>query len=785
MNPMRFYLVFDVEGNASDQLSRLSTQFIELGAAGTAAGGRMESFHGTVIAAIHGLRQLEEVGHAATEMGYGLLSVLGQLSASVLQNAQEFESLETRMSFAFGDRSQAVWAKTQEYAVESAYQFNEVAGVIGQLGIAIPAVADEFARLPESYLSRHGEMIDALHVLGDTASGTGRSFQMVSYEVRQMMAGVWRGAHQVLNLTHQETDTIKHAIQSTTDTAVQFSTIMQVLASHYGGATSSMEHTLAFLRLQLPDIAQVIQARIGQGGLRFIREGVSELIRWLRELPQNTQFIESLAGAFGMVAETGGKALKVVIAIGREVVDFVSHHPEAVKMAVVLTAIVGTLGVLGGTVLAVTAGMGVFMASMTLAGSAIFSVMGMTTLAIGGATAGVAALVAAGAMLSRAYESNLGGLRTRFDQVRLVVVALSEALQNWNGDMTYISLDTASKLQNAGILDFFVNMVSWIRRAQEWWVGFVAGLEAGFQRINWGGIRDGLRSIESSLASVGITLHLLDSAADTSFDTMREKGYTFANVLNHVIVPGLNLLIDLFRGGAWVVENGIVPGISAAAHATDALMRNWDAVRGVLFAAALILYPIPAAILGIISMTNSWKASMQGVLAVFQTIQEVVGFIGDVTLGLGRGINAIGRGFAPPSSIPESAPSTYSSFVESNTGENNRRSYNPFENGGPTYVHDTGGASTEQAQTPIQVRMTQAGSGNLTPTGNLPGTDLAALAQRIQENTEAIRAANTRTPAPQAPSAAPPTRAPRPDLESVIDALDERRGSVSGLPGRR
>lgn len=780
MNPMRFYLVFDVEGNASEQLSRLSTQFIELGAAGTAAGGGVQSFHGTVIAAIHGLRQLEEVGHGATQMGYGLLHVLGELAGSVSHNAQEFEALRARMGFAFPQDAARVWEQAQTYAVESVYNFREVADVVNRLGIAIPGLSTEFSELHANYRSRTGQMIDAFHVLGDTAAGTNRSLTMVSYEAMQMMAGVWRGAHQVLHLTHQETDQIKHAIASTTDTAVQFSSIMQVLASHYGGATSAMQNTLEFLRMQLPDVMQIIQARIGAGGLGFIRNGVQELVNWLRQLADNERFISAMASGFALVAETGGRVLHVMVRIGTAVSEFVADHPEVVRMAVVLAAIVGTLGVLGGTVLAVTAGMGVFVASMTLAGGAIFSVMGMTTLAITGMTVGISGLISVGAMFYHAYQSNLGGLHTRFDQVRLVVVALSEALQHWNGDMTYISMETASKLQNAGILDFFVNMVSWIRRAQEWWTGFVAGMEAGFARINWGGITQGLRSIEASLAMIGVSLNLLDPAAQTSFETMNQRGYSFANLINNVIVPGMNLLVDIFRGGAWLVENAILPAIFKAGEATKYLLNNWEGVKGILFLTALILYPIPMAILGIIAMTNSWELASQGVLAIFRTIADVVGFIGSVMGVVGSGISGIGRGFVPPDSTPQEPNPSYVSYVSRTMDDDRHRNFNPYENGGPTYVHDTGGASTVQSPTPIQVRMAQAGGGTLTPTGNnvLTPEQMSAIA-------EGIARAQRGAPAPRSADSAPvpgPYVPPPVDHEALYDSVLDRRGGVRRLP---
>ena len=779
MNPMRFYLVFDVQGNASQELSRLSTQFVELGAAGMQASGGVQSFHGTVIAAIHGLRQLEEVGHGATEMGYGMLHVLGLLAGSVTQNAMEFESLRARMDFAFGDvASGSIWRNVEKYAVESVYQFNEVAGIVGQLGIAIPGVAAEFESLGNNYRSRNGDMVNAFQVLGDTAAGTGRSINMVGYEAMQMMAGVWRGAHQVLHLTHQETNRIKHAIQATTDTAAQFSSIMQVLAAHYGGATDRMSQTLAFLRLQIPDILQIIQARIGKDGLGFISRGLSELVVFLRQLSDNREFISSLSSAFAMVAEAGGRLMHVMVAAGRSIADFISHHPGAVRFAVVLTAMLGVLTVIGGTLLTLAAGMGVFIASMSLAGGAIFSVLGMTGVSIAGVVAGMGAMISIGAMFYRAYQDNLGGIADKFYGLKIIVVALSEALKNWNGDMTHISVASGAALQNAGLLDFFVNLVSWIRRAQEWWSGFVQGMEAGFARINWNGITQGMDALGRALAIIGIQLNLLDPAADTSFDTMQRRGFDFANILNNVIVPAMNFLIDLFRLGAMAVENLIVPGIQKAASAALFLMQNFDGIKGVLFTISAIMFPIPTLIFGLISATGTWEVALLAVKAIFDTIANVVSFIGTVMAGVGSVVSSIGRGFTPPDSAP--APAT--SYVSTSTrtlDDDRRERWNPNENGAPTYVNDTGGASTEQSPQQIRLQMPTGPSGPL-PT-QLPGTDLTSILTQIRDRLPATPAAPAAA-TPAAPATPGPT-AMADLVEAVHDIWGQRQGHIPNSMG--
>lgn len=777
MNPMRFYLVFDVEGNASEELSRLSSQFIELGQAGMTAGSGVESFHGSVIAAIHGLRQIEELGHGMMSWGEGLIGTMGTLAHSTLDTAATFESLRARMGFAFDGNADAVWQNINDYAVNSVYRFGEVADVVGGLGVAIRGLGNEFAQLPAKYTPRSGaEMINALQVMGDVASGTGRQIGFIGFEVEQMMSGMFRGAHQVLRLTQEETDTIKHLVKGTHDSAVQFSGIMDVLAAHYGGATAAMGRTLQFQLLQIPDVMEILQSKIGGPGLEYLNQSVGELVTWLRQLGNDAPFIKAVSDAFVMVADGASKALHLLIEIGREVQSFVSHNPEVVKFAVILAGITGTLMVVGGLLLSTAAGVGVFAASISLAGGAIFTAFGAATGTVAALAAGIGALIAFGGMLHTAYAENLGGIATRFQQISLIVQALGEAIHHWDGDFTAISSGMAERLQQNGLLDFFVNMVSWIRRAEEWWRGFIDGIREGWSRINWGGMTEGFASIERALTSIGISLHLLEPAAATSFDSMRERGYNFAELVNNVLVPALNMLVSLFQFAGWSFEHVILPALSAGADAARFLMQNLDGVKGIAAMIALYFFPIPTLIMSIISATGTWSEVLSGVAAVFRDILDVAGWVGSAITNMMGGIGSIVSG---PPSQEDRAPRGY---VHQEEGPSRTSTgsmvYDPYEHGIPTMVNDSGGSSTEQ--TPQQLRVTMPnipGGGSGEGGGGFPGIhsreDLISAMREAQE--QALNSHHQRNPQNGGSSGS------RPRNDVYSGASEDDAGSRSGV----
>ena len=721
---MRFYLLFDVQGNAAEQLNNISGQFLNLGSAALQAGSGVESAHGSVIAMIHGLHELATAGSLVREWGEGILETFFRITSSVFDMSAEFESLNARMGFAFGDRQAEVWERVQTYARDSVYTFNEVAGIVGQLGIAIPGVAAEFAEMPERYLSRHGEMIDAFHVLGDTASGTGRNINMIGYEAMQMMSGVYRGAHQVLHLTHQETETIKHAIESTADTAVQFSAIMQVLASHYGGATQAMSHTFSFLRMQIPDLLQILENKIGSAGLVVLTRSLEDVVGWMRELTNSVQFIDSMRGTFAMIAEGVSTAAHWAMTLGTYLRDFIAANPGLVKVGVAVGTIAAAMMVLGGIVLSSAAGLAVFVASVSLAGTTLFTAFGTALAvitAVGGALAG---LVTFGAILKGAFDQNLGGIATTFEHIGLLVEGLGEAFHYWEGDTTAITMGMADKLRGAGLLNFFVDLVSWISRGREWMRGFWEGIQQGFTQINWEGLMEGFQAIERALMSVGIAFHLLEPAAGTSFETMQGRGFSFATLINQVLVPALNLLIAGFQFAAWLIESVVFPAMSTFSDVTMTVLNHWSGFVTLAAGVAMYLAPIPTLIFLILNATNGWGAALGMVGTVFSGVLSIAESLLSIVLQLAEGIGSI------PSFLGFGGGET----------EGERRGgglsmWNPYEHGVPTTVHDGGSTPTD----PIEV---QSNGGRVDPStggGGITPAQLAELLSAAREGSSSGR----------------------------------------------
>lgn len=649
MNPLQFYLLFDVKGNAPQQLASIASQFGQLGAASANAAASVQSAHGTVIALIHALHQMQTVGSLVERTGVSIASSMGHLSQSVFETASEFETLHERINFAFGDNASQVWENINRYAVDSVYTFRDVSDVVGGLGIAVRGLDQEFMSLTQKYTTRTGQQAHALEVMGDVAAGTGRSLSMIGFEVEQMMSGVYRGAHMVLRLTQEETNEIKHAVAATHDSVTQFEAIMRVLALHYGGATEQMSRTFSFLMMQIPDIAQVLAERVGRQGLGVLAHTLNEIVHKLRELSRNEAFLNAMSDAFVLIASAAAQVGNAMVYVVDHLVQFVSAHPEVVKIAVVMAAVGSAVLTISGALIATLASIGVFVSTMSLASAAITSGLGTAitiVLSLGGALAGI---VAGARLVLMTFEQSFGGVEEYVRKAYVVVSALVEALGHWHGDIMTISGETEDALQGAGVFEFFVNLVSWIARGREYVMGFVEAIKAGFNQVDLTPIRTALYEIQGALAQVGISLHLFEPAAETSFETMRDRGFAFGQVINQVVVPALNLVAWTIRGLSFLFTQILLPSFSTAVDLTHFLLANFDGIRLLAFGLFAAFNPVLGIFGILVTATGQWETVLTVVAAVFRTVvgmaTELVQAIVGVSTELARLLGMSGANF--------------------------------------------------------------------------------------------------------------------------------------------
>lgn len=604
-NGMNFYLVFDVIGDGQAKLSDIVQQFSEVGQAGRMAGQAIQSAHGPIIAMIHGLRQMQDAGNLIRGFGQSAINVMEQFGRSVYENTAMFETLHERVNFAYQDFNEGPnrnpWEEMLQYSRQSVWELSDIAGVIGSMRTAIRGI--DPTNENTQWVNRVGEMSNALQIMGDTAVGTGRSLSMVGYEVQQMMGGVFRGAHMVLRLTHEETEAIKHVVNSAVDAQTKFSKIMEVLSAHYGGATQALGGTLNYMVMQIPDLVQQIESAIGSGMIEPLGIALTEFVKFLNDTLSDTSFLDTVKSMFRDVGEAIQYAAHHLILFATEVRAFVSSHPYLVKFLVLVTAIGAALAIIVGTVTAVASAMAVFSAAVYLAGSVLAVSFGSALAVVGLFGAALAGLIGTVALVRYGFHENLGGIVDFFEKFSLIVKGVSQAISNWNGDVTMISLELAHQMENAGIYDQFVNIVMWMGRAKEYTLGVWDAIRDGFHSVDWSVLTRAFEEIKAAFMSFGIQLGVMENAGNTAFDSMRGRGYSFGQMLNEIIVPGIEASLYLVLGLAKAFRVAADTVISIR-DGVLWLIENWQTAKyevglfGVALAAA-VLIPMAGVLLSV------------------------------------------------------------------------------------------------------------------------------------------------------------------------------------------
>jgi TP901 family phage tail tape measure protein len=176
-----------------------------------------------------------------------------------------------------------------------------------------------------------------------------------------------------------------------------------------------------------------------------------------------------------------------------------------------------------------------FIAQAVLLAGVLVTVLGAAFVFLGGpATLAVLALVAAGAALYEAYQTNLGGfadwVHDTFDRVALAFRALSSLFSKGG-----LSLDLFDALQkDPALMNFVLNVYVWVQRAINFFKGLGEGFAAGIQRVK-PHFDAFVASLEKLAAKFGIVVGAVDPIANgNAFTGAGEQGRSLGEKLADV-----------------------------------------------------------------------------------------------------------------------------------------------------------------------------------------------------------------------------------------------------------
>jgi hypothetical protein len=595
----KFVVNFSVEGSGERDLEKIAGLFkgIQASAAGSGSGkgisqglgqasGHAEelstSLHktkghmeGMGVSAMVGMEAMEKMGEAGVgliDFGVSVFETWGKAFEHLLHKGGEFESLILRIQGSGKTHGQALDMMDKALEITSQLPITEMdAARIVQTFATIHIDATE--RMGESYakLAEKGKTMKgledimsaekmakegpkAVNVVTDMLSamghlGTGYQQQaihemMVTLETGKIMSKLTFAG------LGGDLEKFKKMLHSAKDPAARLVAMQEILSKRGAlglsmAAMSTWGGVMSNFKGLVDRVAFAIDEPGKKGGfLNRITMGMKELYETIADFfdkgtKEGTKFLGMLRETFGMVGgwmvegvKILGKALKVVF-------TFMGDHPALVKTAAALTIVGGAVLILGGAFLTASAAIGgvilalVAMPELLLAPFALLPILPVMFVAIAGA-------IAMATVAYHAWEKDFGGIKTFFSNVKLVIDAVSEALDNWGDGMSATTEETAEALEKAGLAGVFLKIINVMRQVEVFYKGFIEGFGVRWEAasVKFGKAWDRLSSAFGKIMDAGIaimsTFGMMVSTGRDAVESAGASGESWGDKLGQV-----------------------------------------------------------------------------------------------------------------------------------------------------------------------------------------------------------------------------------------------------------
>lgn len=337
-----------------------------------------------------------------------------------------------------------------------------------------------------------------------------------------------------------------------------------------------------------------------------LKQAFAGMFASISQVINNPEYQQGLQRAFGPLIEKIGKLGAVIGDFVAEILKFAAAHPILTRIAAAVTIATGVFLLAAGAILKFVAALGLAALSV---GGAYIAVMRMlptiekmlpliqtlySRFMYGAVALGFAAakFIAIGLAIYGAYRAVNAFVQAHEPLNRLltglwaVMVGLYEAFVNWEGATTRISRDTAQKLDQAGLLDGFLTLIKGLRETQK-----------AFQAI-WEVVSGPLvDAFYMTLWALGLYENDLDKAQRKTNET-KDITQDFVDAF----VKGFNLMMRVGSGLAVTLAD---------------LHLNWAISAGAI------------------------RVAIAGVIALFETLFNVIVGVGRAILELGDALEAL------------------------------------------------------------------------------------------------------------------------------------------------
>ncbi|MEQ8821020.1 MAG: phage tail tape measure protein [Sumerlaeia bacterium] len=368
----------------------------------------------------------------------------------------------------------------------------------------------------------------------------------------------------------------------------------------------------------LRDSTEAIEASMKGGSAltlkmaRALDAGIGEQFALVGQ--QFMNFLANIGGNLLPVAEPFVSVLQAAVLAAQALAE---RFPKLTQTILILAAAFGATLVGVGALLAIYGALGLVIPLVSSALASMGVIAAGTTVALGPLLAGlgaivavVAAVIGAAYLLSRAYTSNLGGIRDAVEgvwgRVQAVWAGLKEVFGSITDGVGTLSEETYAKLGESGMLGIFLGLVKVAYRVRQFVVGMFGAIRTALAEAKgllapafaeW---RAAVVQVFEALLPIWVALEPLRRALGRLMgdgDSAASVGRFIGRVLGAVAVIVAQNLTTSLKAAAWVIENVLVPAFQLVGFVVQNFVmpivegivgtvgRALDAVKGLIVTA--------------------------------------------------------------------------------------------------------------------------------------------------------------------------------------------------------
>lgn len=592
MNSFGLGLVLNFVDNASAGMSNAVRVFENMQSTVDSLAGSTANSTATMLAASMALNQ---VGDTMIGAGSSIVNMFGAVEQSVINTGMTMQGYRMQLAALYGstEAGEAKLDEIKQYAMSSVFDIQSLIPAITTMkAVGIEAMSEVTTSSGQHTQKLLDYASDIAAMVPNMRNAYGTGVQAAMGALKEYIAegnalSLKRGAGLDITaiLGEDKGGSIEERTQQIADLVEQLNIV---------GYTASLAGTPTQRLSNLEDALFNAMSRIADSG---VFEAYCNLLErasnWVFELVDNEENFNAITGVLSdtltLILSPLEKILDVVMWIGNKLVDLSKNNPTLVKGILVLTAALGGVLIVGGTLLKLLSTLGLAFAGLQNIKLLLNPIKMLGSMA-GGLIPSILPFVALATLLYEVWTHNIFGIR---DTVTTVFGDLVEVIRicadAW--DDNTLSEENFVRAKELGILPLIEAIMDFKYRFDFFVQGFIEGFESIFAKIGefTGHLLEADGLVGDIARSVGEFLKSLFGVEDSE-----QAWKDFGNTLGEIAAVAL-----LVWAGIKLVMSvvGLISGaISIVSSLAGAFSAVWSVITWIGSALATVIGAIVSAV---------------------------------------------------------------------------------------------------------------------------------------------------------------------------------------------